>query len=181
MNIEQKKLNLRYRRYVPYIALTVLFSVVPFRLGFAQTNVTQTGSTQTNLTFGLPAPTDFQRLQYYYASYQNSPPPGTEHGIFTIGSDHSWSGVWNSTVVPMPSRTQLNAITPAQVDLFNRAGAYTNGSWQIVTSQTNIPLSALTITSYIYTQIRITAGRDKQLATCQQIQSQISQQQSSSP
>jgi hypothetical protein len=149
--------------------------VFPLRVGFAQTNLTQTDSTQTNLSFGLPAPTDFQRLQYYYASYQNSPAPGTEHDIFTVGNNRSWNGDWNSTVVPTPSRAQLNAISPAQVDLFNRAATYTNGSWQIVTSQTNIPLSALTITSSMYMQIRATAGRDKQLANCQRIQSQSTQ------
>jgi hypothetical protein len=137
--------------------------------------------TNTNLIIRLPTPTDFQRLQYYYALSENSPAPGSEQAIFTVGDDRSWNGDWNSSVVPKPSRAQLNAITPAQVDLFNRAGAYTNGAWRIVTSQTNVPLSALTITSSMYMQIRATAGRDKQLATGQRIQAQTTQSQSISP
>jgi len=182
MNIERVTLNIQLHRCLSFVVLTVLLSVFPLRVGIAQTNLTQTGSTQTNLSFALPAPTDFQRLQYYYASYQNSPAPGTEQGIFTVGSNRTWSGDWNSGVVPTPSRAQLNAITPAQVDLFNRAATYTNGMWQIVTSQTNLPLSALTvISSSTYMQIRITAARDKQLATCQRIQLQVSQQQTNSP
>src|SRR5271169_4683968 len=120
-----------------------IFAAASFlpRPAIAQTNLTQSGSAQTNApSYRLPAPTDFQRLQYYYAAYPNSPAPGTEHGIFTLGGDNTWSGNWNSSVVPQPTRAQLNAITPQQVDVFRRAAVFTNGTWQIVTSTTNVPL-----------------------------------------
>jgi hypothetical protein len=135
----------------------------------AQTNQTQSGS-QTNFTFQLPAPTDFQRLQYYYAAYPSSPGPGAEHGIFTVGNNSSWNGDWNSTVVPAPTRTQLNAITPQQFDLFNRAGVFTNGAWEIATSVTNVTLSSLNPTASSYAQIRAAATHDQQTRLCQQLQ-----------
>jgi len=87
----------------------------------AQTNLTGSGSSVTNAyPYQLPAPTDFQRLQYYYAAYSSSPAPGTEHGIFTLQANNVWSGDWNSSAVPAPTRTQLNAITAQQVDVFRR-------------------------------------------------------------
>jgi hypothetical protein len=119
---------------------------------------------------GLAAPTDFQRLQYYYATYPASPAPGTEHGIFTLQRNNVWSGDWNSSIVPAPTRAQLNAITPQQVDVFRRAAVFTNGAWQIVTSATNIPLSSLGLTPSSYAQIRAAADHDQILRQCNQIQ-----------
>src|SRR5437867_6130557 len=112
--------------------------------GFAQTNSTLFATMSTNaLLARLSAPTDFQRLQYYYAAQRNSPPPGREHGIFTLRADRTWSGDWNSRVVSRPTRAQLSAIPAQQVDLFHRAGVFTNGACNIATSRTNIPLPTL--------------------------------------
>jgi len=130
----------------------------------AQTNLTGSSGSVTNAyPYQLPVPSDFQRLQYYYAAYSSSPAPGTELGIFTLQANNVWSGDWNSSIVPAPTRTQLNALTPQQVDIFRRAGVYTNGSWQIVTSATNTPLSSLSLTPSSYAQIRATADRDRVL------------------
>jgi hypothetical protein len=140
----------------------------------AQTNQMQSGSTQTNVQAGPiyspPAPIDFQRLQYYYAAYPSSPAPGTEQGVFTLNPDRTWSGTWNSSTVPAPTRSQLNAITAQQVDVFQLAGVFTNGVWQIVTSTTNIPLSSLNLTASSYAQIRTTAVHDQMLRQCHQLE-----------
>jgi hypothetical protein len=156
-------------------------SVVVLMLAFAspcltlqcigQTNLTQSSGSQTNgYPYRLIALTDFQRLQYYYAAYPSSPAPGTEHAIFSVGDNGIWNGDWNSSTVPSPTRTQLSAITAQQVDIFRRAGVFTNGTWQIVTSATNIPLSSLSLGSSSYAQIRATADRDRILQQCHQFE-----------
>jgi hypothetical protein len=133
--------------------LVVLF--LPALTATAQTNLSTSGSTLTNsFPYRLPAPTDFQRLQYYYAAYPSSPAPGVEHAIFSVGAGSTWNGSWSSSVVPAPSRSQLNAITAPQVDIFRRAAMFTNGTWQIVTPGTNTPLSSLNLTPSSYMQIR---------------------------
>src|ERR1017187_2027198 len=143
------------------ISLAVLFLSRP---AMAQTNLTQSGSGQTNApAYHLRGPTDFQRLQYYYTAYTGSPAPGTEHGIFTLRPDHTWTGDWNSFVVPSAPRDQLDAITSQQVDGFRRAAVFTNATWQIVTSQTNISLSSLKLSASSYGQIRAEADRAQKL------------------
>ena len=118
----------------------------------ADTNLPE--SATNSATFRLSSLSDFQRLQYYYAAQPNSPAPGTERGIFSLGADRKWSGEWNSQVVTRPTRQQLNAITPEQADLFRRAGKYVNGAWQIATSRTNIPLATLSVNAESYARLR---------------------------
>lgn len=158
----------------PTILLLYLFTGAAFLacIGFAQADQLQLAPGQTNVVYQVPTPTDLQRLQYYYASYQNTPAPGTEQAVFALNADRTWSGTWNSSVVPAPSRAQLDALTPQQVDLFRRAGVYTNGAWRVMTSQINSPLSTLTVSSSTYAQIRGTADRDHQLARHQRLQPQ---------
>jgi hypothetical protein len=115
-----------------------------------QTNLTQSGGAGTNVP---PALADTYRLEYYYAAWTNSPAPGTESNIFTVNTNGTWNGDWNSQLVPAPSRSQLNRITTQQLVLFLQAGAFENGMWQIITSTTNIPLVSLKLTASTYTQI----------------------------
>jgi hypothetical protein len=152
MNTRFLNCRLPLRGGVLALFLAVLFPALP---ATAQTNLSTSGSTLTNsFPYRLPTPTDFQRLQYYYASYPSSPAPGAEHAIFTVGTGNTWNGSWSSSVVPAPSRSQLNAITAPQVDIFRRAAVFTNGTWQIVTPGTNTPLSSLNLTPSSYMQIR---------------------------
>lgn len=170
MNSKCLRRNARYSGCVLLVFLIVLLFVFPLRQNIAQTNLTQSGFGQTNApNYWLPAPTDFQRLQYYYAAYQGSPAPGTEHGVFTLRADNTWSGDWNSNVVPMPTRAQLGAITSQQVDLFQRAAVFTNSTWQIITSLTNIPLRSLNLSASSYAQIRAAAQYDKLVQQCQRL------------
>ena len=93
--------------------------------------------------------------------------------MFTVGDDRVWTGTWNSRVVPKPTRAQLAAITPAQVDLFRRAGVYRTGAWQIATSRTNIPLAQLTLTPASYQRLSLIIDRDQAQRRYQQLDQQI--------
>jgi hypothetical protein len=134
-----------------------------FDSALAQTNVSSAASATSNALatvkaqYRLLAPSDFQRLQFYYASQPDSPAPGTERGIWTLKEDRTWSGDWHSKLVARPTRAQLDAISAQQVDLFRRAGKFVDGSWQIVTSRTNIPLATLSVDAESYAQLRALA------------------------
>jgi hypothetical protein len=145
------------------------------RSGLGQTNLTWSSGVWTNQpVYRLLAPSDFQRLHYYYLAQPNSPAPGTEQHVFTLGPSGTWNNDWNSKVVPRPTRNALNAVTAQQVDLFRRAGMFTNGVWQIVTSQTNIPLSSLNPTPASYAQIRAVIDHDQMLRQVSQLKLSLS-------
>jgi hypothetical protein len=129
----------------------------------------------TNLLVRLPAISDFQRLQYYYAAQPASPAPGTERGIFTLKPDRTWSGDWNSTAVPKPTTRQLQAVTAEQVDLFKRAAVYQDGVWQIATSRTNIPLAQLTLTPELHARLTAIIERDVALKEYQQAEEKLTE------
>lgn len=141
----------------------------------AQTNAALSVGSRSNVAAAvkLPAVTDFQRLQYYYAAHPASPPPGAERAVFTLTADRAWSGDWNSTRVPKPTREQLGAITPAPVELFRRAGQYLGGRWQIVTSRTNIPLSELKLTGAAYERLSLIIERDQALRRYQRLEQRL--------
>lgn len=156
MNTQRSTLN--FQRPTKLVLLVLCAFAALRETGFAQTNLAQSVSAPTNApTYQLSAVSDFQRLQYYYAAQPNSPAPGTERSVFTLNADRKWSGVWNSKIVPKPTRQQLDAIKTEQVDLFRRAGKFVDGTWQIVTSRTNIPLSALSVDAESYARLRALA------------------------
>ena len=171
MKIRISKLEIRS----VLVALVFVGAASPPRPAVAQTNLALSGSTRSNAVAAvkLPAVTDFQRLQYYYAAHPSSPPPGTERAVFTLTPERAWAGDWNSTRVPKPTRSQLSAITPAQVDLFKRAGNYVGGRWQITTSRTNIPLSQLTLTGAAYERLSLIIERDQALRRYQKLEQKV--------
>ncbi len=141
------------------------------RACLGQTNLTAPTVVWTNSSvYRLVTPSDFQRLHYYYLAQTNSPGPGTEHHVFTLGPKATWNNDWNSAVVPQPTRKQLNAISAQQVDLFRRAGTFTNGTWQVITSLTNIPLSSLKLSASSYTWVRAAVDHDQLLRQIAQIE-----------
>jgi hypothetical protein len=150
-----------------------------FDSALAQTNVSSAASATSNALatakaqYRLPAPSDFQRLQFYYASQPDSPAPGTERGIWTLKEDRTWSGDWHSKLVARPTRAQLDAITPQQVDLFRRAATFRDGAWQIATSRTNIPLSQLSVTASDYSALRVIIERDQAWQKYQQTEAAV--------
>jgi hypothetical protein len=142
--------------------------------GMAVNCVAQTNQLSTTRAGTVPALrkaglADFQRLQYYYAAHPASPAPGTERGVFTLKADRTWSGDWNSKVVPKPTRAQLDAITAEQVDLFKRAARFHDGRWQVVTSEGNVPVAELATTKVDYERLRVAAERDKLAKQVQQL------------
>jgi hypothetical protein len=135
--------------------------------------IVSNASSTASAAYRLPTPSDFQRLQYYYAASPKNPGPGSEHAIFTLKPDRTWSGDWNSKVVPKPTRKDLEAITPQQVDLFRQAGAFAAGGWQIATTETNIALSTLSVTADSYPLLRAIIERDQALRKYQSLDQKV--------
>ena len=168
------------------VILGVLGAMVVHPVVFAQTNeVTAragglaatleeiTTNAVTVSVAQLRPPSDFQRLQYYYAAHPASPAPGSEPGLFTIDANRQWTGDWTSTVVPAPTRAQLDAITAPQVDVLKRAAVYRDGAWRVATAKADVPLSELVLTPQTYAEISLLAERARLQKQLEQLDAQL--------
>lgn len=169
-----------HQRSVWLVILGVLGGVAVTPVGFSQTNQVPIGGSPTGgvsaVANRLPTPSDFQRLQYYYAAAPNSPVPGSERKVFTLRPDRRWSGDWRSKVVAKPTRAQLAAITPVQFEVFRRAAAYTNGAWRVSTPVTNFTLATLgSLDATTYHRLRLSVERAQLQRQLQQLDQKLQQ------